>query len=44
MRRCLSHGRARFEVFVGMAVLANNLLILAELLRKKERARKKRAA
>lgn len=44
MRRCLSHGRARFEVFVGMAVLANNLLILTELLRKKKRARKKRAA
>jgi IS5 family transposase len=44
MRRCLSSGRARFEVFVGMAVLANNLLILAELLRKKQRARKKRAA
>jgi IS5 family transposase len=44
MRRCLSHGRARFEVFVGMAVLANNLLVLTELLRKQERARKKRAA
>jgi IS5 family transposase len=44
MRRCLSHGRARFEAFVGMAVLANNLLILAELIRKKERSRNKRAA
>ncbi|HJW76160.1 MAG TPA: ISNCY family transposase [Thermoleophilia bacterium] len=44
MRRCLSAGRSRFEVFVGMAVLANNLLILAELLRKKEAARRKRAA
>lgn len=44
MRRCLSVGRARFDVFVGMAVLANNLLILAELLRKKEAAKRKRAA
>jgi len=44
MRRCLSHGHARFEVFVGMAVLANNLMILAELLRKKERGRTKHAA
>jgi transposase, IS5 family len=44
MRRCLSQGRARFEVFVGMAVLANNLLIIAELLRKKDRGHRKRAA
>jgi len=36
MRRCLSHGRERFEVFVGMAVLANNLLALAALLAKKK--------
>jgi IS5 family transposase len=35
MRRCLSHGRARFELFVGMAVLANNLLVIAELLRRR---------
>jgi IS5 family transposase len=34
MKRCLSHGRERFEVFVGMAVLANNLLVLAALLAK----------
>jgi len=44
MRRCLPRGRARFEAFVGMAVLANNLLILAELLRKKHRCRNKRVA
>ena len=44
MRRCLSHGRARFEVFVGMAVLANNLMILAELLQHKKRAPRKRGA
>lgn len=44
MRRCLANGRARFDTFVGVAVLANNLLILAELLRKKKGARKKPAA
>jgi IS5 family transposase len=44
MRRCLSRGRRRFEAFVGMAVLANNLLILAELLRRQERGRHRRAA
>jgi IS5 family transposase len=33
LRRCLLQGRERFEVFVGAAVLANNLLRLAALLR-----------
>jgi IS5 family transposase len=33
MKRCELHGRQRFEVFVGAAVLANNLLILASVLR-----------
>lgn len=37
MKRCLLHGRERFEVFVGMAVLANNLLVLAALLQKRRR-------
>jgi len=32
MKRCLLHGRQRFEVFVGLAVLANNLLRIATLL------------
>jgi len=32
MRRCPLEGRARFEVFVGAAVLANNLLRIAALL------------
>jgi IS5 family transposase len=32
MRRCLLEGRERFEVFVGAAVLANNLLRIADLL------------
>jgi IS5 family transposase len=32
MKRCLARGRERFELFVGAAVLANNLLRLATLL------------
>ncbi len=31
MKRCLLHGRERFELFVGLAVLANNLLVIADL-------------
>jgi len=43
MRRCLLEGRDRFEVFVGAAVLANNLLRIADLLSQR-RARRRRAA
>ena len=43
MRRCLLEGRERFEVFVGAAVLANNLLRIADLLGQR-RARHRRAA
>jgi IS5 family transposase len=43
MRRCLLEGRERFEVFVGAAVLANNLLRIADLLRQRT-ARQRRAA
>src|SRR6266516_2495075 len=32
MKRCLAQGKERFRVFVGVAVLANNLMKLAELL------------
>jgi transposase, IS5 family len=32
MRRCPLEGRERFAVFVGAAVLANNLLRIARLL------------
>lgn len=39
MKRCLLHGLDRFEVFVGVAVLANNLLVLAALLKKETRHR-----
>jgi len=42
MKRCLSEGRPRFETFVGAAVLASNLLVLAALLEKK-RPRKRAA-
>jgi len=34
MKRCLAHGRQRFELFVAAAVLANNLMRIASLLRK----------
>jgi IS5 family transposase len=31
MKRCRAQGRERFEVLVGAAVLANNLLRIAEM-------------
>ena len=34
MKRCLAHGEERFEIWVGTAVLANNLLKIAEWLEK----------
>jgi IS5 family transposase len=37
MRRCLTKGRQRFDVFVGIAVLANNLMVIADLLSKAPR-------
>jgi IS5 family transposase len=37
MKRCLAEGRQRFELFVGAAVLANNLLRIAQLLRAKRK-------
>jgi IS5 family transposase len=42
MKRCLLEGRERFEVFVAAAVLANNLLIIAERLQRRS-ARRRRA-
>ena len=33
MKRCRAHGRERFEVLVGAAVLVNNLLRISDLLR-----------
>jgi IS5 family transposase len=43
MKRCSSEGRERFEVFVGMAVLANNLMTIARLLNEKEKRQRKAA-
>jgi IS5 family transposase len=42
MKRCLAEGRERFEVLVGAAVLANNLMRIADLL--DERFSRKRKA
>lgn len=42
MKRCLSDGPIRFELFVGLAVLANNLLILAAQLTKRRHRKRKR--
>jgi IS5 family transposase len=43
MRRGVLEGRERFEVFVGAAVLANNLLRIADLMRQRA-VRRRRAA
>jgi IS5 family transposase len=42
MKRCRDEGRKRFELWVGAAVLANNLMRMAALL--SERTRRKRKA
>jgi transposase, IS5 family len=44
MKRCLAEGRQRFELFVGTAVLANNLLRIADLLRAKRKPPRASAA
>lgn len=44
MKRCLSKGRERFEILVGAAVLANNLMRIADLLAKQKPNRRKTAA
>ena len=43
MKRCPARGRQRFEVFVGAAVLTNNLMRIAELLRKRSAPRRQAA-
>jgi IS5 family transposase len=43
MKRCLLTGLERFEVFVGLAVLANNLLRIADLLAHPPRRRRRSA-
>jgi IS5 family transposase len=42
VKRCRDEGRKRFELWVGAAVLANNLMRIAALL--SERTRRKRKA
>jgi len=44
LARGLKNGRERFEVLVGAAVLANNLLRIADLLRHRKPARHAQAA
>ena len=44
MKRCLAKGRQRFEVLVGAAVLANNLMRIAELWKDSKPARRRVAA
>ena len=43
MKRCLAEGRDRFELWVGAAVLANNLMRIAALLTTRS-PRRRRAA
>ena len=44
MKRALVEGATHFELFVGAAVLANNLMVIAELLRRKAARRRRPAA
>jgi transposase, IS5 family len=41
MKRCLAEGRERFELWVGAAVLANNLMRIADLLDERSSRRRK---
>jgi len=41
MKRCLAEGAERFALFVGAAVLANNLMIVAALLTRRSPRRRK---
>ena len=44
MKRALVEGREHFELLVGAAVLANNLMVVAELLRRPRARPRRRAA
>jgi IS5 family transposase len=44
MKRALVEGPEHFELFVGAAVVANNLMVIAELLRRKAARRRRPAA
>jgi transposase, IS5 family len=43
MKRCLAEGRERFELLVGAAVLANNLLTITSLVQKRSASRRRAA-
>jgi transposase, IS5 family len=43
MKRCLAEGRERFELLVGAAVLANNLLTIAALMQRRSASRRRAA-
>jgi len=43
MKRCRTEGAERFTLFVGAAVLANNLMIVAALLLTKRSSRRRKA-
>src|SRR5258705_5717529 len=43
MKRCLAEGHQRFELLVGAAVLANNLMRIAAMLSKRTRRKRKAA-
>jgi IS5 family transposase len=42
MKRCLARGKERFTVFIGVAVLTNNLMKVAEILLRRENKKKPR--
>ena len=44
MKRCMCKGRERFEILVGAAVLANNLMRIADLLDKRKPDRRRATA
>jgi IS5 family transposase len=44
MKRCRTKGRERFEMLVGAAVLANNLMRIAQLLEEQKPKRRRSAA
>jgi IS5 family transposase len=43
MKRCLAEGRERFEMWVAAAVLANNLMKIADLLMHRSSCKRKAA-
>ncbi|HUE04698.1 MAG TPA: hypothetical protein VMR62_34420 [Bryobacteraceae bacterium] len=44
MKRCRAKGRERFEMLVGAAVLANNLMRIAQLIKDQKPNRRRAAA